>query len=278
MTTTAINTNGHVQVRHVHEGLNPPNRLLWLAENRSLLEFGFSLMAVPLLLAAPRGDGHPVLVLPGFLASDISTRPLREYLNMLGYDAHAWDLGRNFGGVQRMRAALHARLETIHEATGRRVSVIGWSLGGVYARLLAVDSPQHVRSAITLGSPFSRDPRATNISKIYHGMTGEKPTEDEYEAQRMHPHEFDKMGHDIDVPTTSIYSKLDGVVDWRSSLLRTNERTENVEVKCASHVGLGFNAPVLWAIADRLSQPEGTFKPFTRRGPFALSYGRPRRF
>ncbi len=275
---TAATWTSPVPVRHVHEGLKAPNRLLWLTEGRSLWELGFSLAAAPLLLSAPRGDGHPVLVLPGFLTSDASTRPLREYLKALGYDAHAWDLGRNFGGVHRMRDALRARLASIFEATGRRVSVIGWSLGGVYARLLAVEEPEIVRSAITLGTPFSRDPRATNISKAYHGVTGERPTEAEYHAQAMQPHEFDKMGHDIAVPTTSIYSKLDGIVDWRACLLRTNECTENIEVIGASHAGFGVNAATLWAIADRLAQPDGTFAPFKRRGPFAIGYGRPKRF
>src|SRR5208283_4532089 len=138
MTTTAFNAHGPMPVRHVHEGLKPPCKLLWLAESRLLLELGFSITAAPLLLAAPRGDGHPILVLPGFLASDVSTRPLREYLKFLGYEAHAWDLGRNYGGVERLHGALLARLDAIYQSSGRRVSVIGWSLGGVYARLLAV--------------------------------------------------------------------------------------------------------------------------------------------
>jgi pimeloyl-ACP methyl ester carboxylesterase len=276
--TAAYYNPARMPIRHVHEGLKPPSRLLWLAESRSLLELGFALTSAPLLLTAPRGDGHPVLVLPGFLASDVSTKPLRAYLAKLGYESHAWDLGRNFGGVERMHDGLLARLNGIYESSGRKVTVIGWSLGGVYARMLAVDAPEQVRSVITLGTPFSRDPRASNVSSVYHEVTGERPTEEEYETQQLLPHEFDKIGHDIDVPTTSIYSKLDGIVDWHASLLRANDHTENVEVIGASHVGLGVNAPVLWAVADRLAQPEGTFTPFKRRGPFALAYGRPIRF
>ncbi len=278
MTTSAFLDPARIPIRYVHEGLKPPSRLLWLAESRALLEAGFSIATVRLLLNAPRGDGHPVLVLPGFLLSDVSTAPMREYLDRLDYEAHGWDLGRNFGGVERMHHTLRTRLAGLHKQSGRRVSLIGWSLGGVYARMLAVEAPEHVRSVITLGTPFSRDPRATNISSLYHRLTGEGLTEEEIETQALLPHPFDKIGHDIDVPTTSIYSKLDGVVDWRASLLRTNACTENVEVVGASHMGLGLNAPVLWAVADRLSQEEGVFAPFTRRGPFAPAYARPARF
>ncbi len=251
-----------------------PSRLLWLAEYRSLWELSFSLAAAPLLMTAPRGDGHPVLVLPGFMASDASTQPLRTYLKRLGYDAHAWELGRNFGGVVRMRAALRERLDTIFEQTGRRVSLVGWSLGGVYARLLASDAPEQVRSAITLGSPFSRDPRASNVSDLYAQVTGEGPSPEERAAHALLPHEFDHVADDVEAPSTSIYSKLDGIVDWHASLLRESPSAENIEVIGASHIGLGVNAAVLWAVADRLAQPDGSFAPFKRRGPFALAYGR----
>src|ERR1700704_209559 len=93
-----------------HRRLRPPSKLLWLAEYRALWEFGFALSAAPLLLTAPRGDGHPVLVLPGFLVSDISTTLLRQYLKLLGYETHGWELGRNLGGIERMRSKLRDRL------------------------------------------------------------------------------------------------------------------------------------------------------------------------
>ncbi len=251
----------------------PPSRLLWLGESRSIYELGFSLLAAPLLLSAPRGDGHAVLVLPGFLASDASTDALRRYLRRLGYDAQAWKLGRNVGGVNRMRDALRRRLTEVATDSGRTVSLIGWSLGGVYARLLAVDMPELVRSVITYGSPFSRDPRASNVSDLYEAVSGEGPSAEEKAARRLFPHEFDQVAGDLAVPATSIFSKLDGIVSWRSSLLRQSERSENIEVLGASHIGLGVNAAVLWATADRLAQPEGTFAPFKRNGPFARGYG-----
>jgi pimeloyl-ACP methyl ester carboxylesterase len=255
--------------------LRAPSRLLWLAEYRSLYEFGFSLALAPLLLTAPKGDGHPVLVLPGFLASDLSTEPLRRYLKALGYDAFGWDNGRNLGGVSRMRHALRRRLAALYERAGRKVSIVGWSLGGIYARMLALDAPEMTRSVISMGSPFSRDPNASNVTAIYEAVTGEGPSVEEKMERTLFAHAFDRIAGDLAVPATSIYSKLDGVVNWRACLLRENERTENIEVLAASHVGLGVNAAVVWAVADRLAQPQDQFKPFARGGPFALAYGRP---
>src|SRR6266404_4798051 len=118
--------------------LHPPGLGLLLAEARGIFEFNASLWLSPLLMRAPKGDGHPVLTLPGFLASDLSMAPMRRYLKELGYDTYAWKMGRNFGGVSSLRGALRDRLTEIHETTGRKVSIIGWSLGGVYARDLAL--------------------------------------------------------------------------------------------------------------------------------------------
>ena len=266
---TRVRANGKIRSH-----LKPPSRLLWLTEWRSIYELGFSLAAAPLLLTAAPGDGHPILVLPGFLASDLSTEPMRRYLQRLGYDPYPWDLGRNLGGVARMRHELRWRLTTIHERTGRKVSVVGWSLGGIYARMLALDEPDAVRSVITLGSPFTRDPNASNVSGLYHTVTGEGPTVEERMARALFAHAFDMIAGDLSVPATSIYSKLDGVVNWRACLLQKTEHSENIEVLGASHVGLGANAAVLWAIADRLALPEGSFTPFVPSGPFILGYGR----
>src|SRR2546430_6755268 len=153
--------------------LRPPGLSLLLAEVRGIFEFNASLMLSPLLMGAPRGDGHPVLTLPGFLASDLSMAPMRRYLKELGYDAYAWNNGRNIGGVLRMRAALRDRLAAVHTATGRKVSVIGWSLGGVYARDLALQAPDMVRSVVTLGSPFANDIEATNGTRQFAALSGE---------------------------------------------------------------------------------------------------------
>jgi pimeloyl-ACP methyl ester carboxylesterase len=247
--------------------LRPPGLGLLLAEIRGIFEFNTSLLLSPLLMRAPKGDGHPVLTLPGFLASDLSMAPMRRYLKELGYDAYAWKMGRNVGGVSRMRAALRDRLAEIHASTGRKVSVVGWSLGGVYARDLALQAPDQVRCVVTLGSPFASDVRATNVTRLYEAMSGEAVADDS-ELRKA-------IAGDLPVPATSIYSRSDGIVNWRTCLLRPSDTAENIEVHLASHTGLGVNAAALWAVADRLAQAEGQFSQFDRSGPFAIAYAPP---
>jgi pimeloyl-ACP methyl ester carboxylesterase len=245
--------------------LRPPSLFLMLAEARGVFELNSSLLLSPLLMQAPKGDGHPVLTLPGFLASDLSMAPMRRYLLELGYDAHAWNMGRNFGGVAGRRSALRDLLKRVHEASGRKVSVIGWSLGGVYARDLAVQMPELVRSVITLGSPFANDIRATNATRLYELLSGE--------AVDAIPEIRAAIAGDMPVPATAIYSRTDGIVNWRTSRLRPSATAENIEIYFASHIGLGVNPAALWAIADRLAQAEGEFRHFDRSGPFAIAYG-----
>jgi dienelactone hydrolase len=251
-----------------HTGtLRPPGLGLLLAEARGLFELNASLLLSPLLIRAPRGDGHPVLTLPGFLASDLSMAPVRRYLKELGYDTYGWKMGRNVRGVSRMRVALRDRLAEICNATGRKVSIVGWSLGGIYARDLALQAPEMVRYVVTLGSPFSNDVRATNATRLYEAMSGET-VEDHSDLRNA-------IAGDLPVPTTSIYSRTDGIVNWRTCLLRPSDAAENIEVHLASHVGLGVNPAVLWAVADRLAQGEGQFRQFDRSGPFAIAYAPP---
>ena len=247
--------------------LRPPSLFMMLAEARSVLELNTSLFLSPLLMRAPRGDGHPVLALPGFLASDLSMAPMRRYLKELGYDTHAWNLGRNLGGVASKRSALRDLLRQIHETTGKKVSIVGWSLGGVYARDLALQLPDMVRLVVTLGSPFTNDITATNATRLYEALSGEGINDN--------PEIREAVAGDLPVPTTSIYSRTDGVVNWHTSLLRPSDTAENIEVYLASHIGLGVNPAALWAVANRLAQPEGEFRQFDRSGPFAIAYGPP---
>jgi pimeloyl-ACP methyl ester carboxylesterase len=253
-----------------HHDAQAPGRLRapglgWLlAEARGILEFNASLVLSPLLMRAPRGDGHPVLALPGFLASDLSMMPLRRYLGELGYEAHAWRMGRNTGGINRMRGALLDRLKEIHSASGRKVSIVGWSLGGVYARDLALQAPEMVRYVIALASPFANDVRATNATWLYETLSGETVGDD--------PQFLNEIAGDLPVLTSSIYSRADGVVNWRTCRVHPSDTAENIEVRFASHVGIGVNPAALWAVADRLAQAEGQFHQFDRSGPFAIAY------
>ena len=237
----------------------PPNLFLLAMEFRAVWEFGAVLPAWPTLKRAPPGDGHPVIVFPGLSASDGSTYPLRRYLRHLNYKVSGWNQGFNFGARAGVLDAASRQVKETFAATGQKVSLIGWSLGGVYARELAKLLPDMVRSVITLGTPFSGSPKSTNAWRIYELTSGRKIDHDStrYDLPAAPP-----------VPTTSVYSRSDGIVAWQASLQApgpTNLNTENIEV-IASHMGIGVNPSAWWAVADRLAQPQGAWKPFERKG------------
>lgn len=248
--------------------IQPPSAMLALTElPRALIELGSLAWAAPLLATAPKGDGHPVLILPGFLATDASTGVLRRYLDQLGYDVHAWELGRNLGprAIGRQGEKLVERLRAVHALTGQKVSLVGWSLGGVMARLLAGRLSDTVRQVITLGSPFGGSPKATNVWRAYEFMTGQKVD---------HQHTRSQMAEAATlppVPTTAIYSREDGVVAWQNCLETEGAESENIRVH-GSHCGLGFNPAVLYAVADRLAQDPRDWHPFERNGLKGLVY------
>jgi len=246
----------------------PPSRLLKLLELRAFGEFGSALACLPLLQTAPRGDGHPVLVLPGLIAGDGSTRLLRGYLGGLGYDVHGWGLGRNLGLKPGLEDRMVALVHELHQRSGgRRVSLVGWSLGGVYARELALRVPDLVRDCIMLGAPIHGDPRSTNAWRIYELASGQSVDDPELRRTPAAP---------PPVPTTSIFSRTDGVVAWRCCVETPGDQAENIEVE-GSHCGLGANPAVLYAVADRLAQREEAWQPFDRSGLRALVYPDPAR-
>lgn len=247
---------------HKDNAAKPPSPLLALTElPRAIAEMATLPLATPLLSIAPRGDGHPVLVLPGFTTTDRSTAIIRSYLKRIGYDTHAWELGRNLGprAVGRQLEKLIARLKDIHAKTGKKVSLVGWSLGGILARQLSRRCPDLVRDIVTLGSPFAGDPRSTNVWRLYEMMSGQRMKDPDTQAQLRESFEAPP------VPSTAIYSKYDGIVAWQSCIEPESATTDNIEV-AGSHCGLGVNPAVLYAVAERLAQPEGEWKPFDRRG------------
>ncbi len=229
----------------------PPSRGLLLLEGRALLELAALLPAYPLLRRAPRGDGHPVLVLPGFMGSDLSTRALRAFLRERGYAAHGWRLGRNIGPTAQVVSGLARRLADLRRRYDRRVSCIGWSLGGVYARELARHHPDDVRQVITLASPF-RHLDAVNVPRFLRARREPHPDE---AALR------ERLAAPLPVPTTAIFSRSDGIAAWRSCVGDPGPSSENLEVQ-SSHLGIGHHPVVLLTIADRLAQPEGRWRPF----------------
>lgn len=206
----------------------------------------------------PHGDGHPVLVLPGFLAGPTSTKFLREVLKDLGYYAHDWKLGTNLGVNPSMEAKLRARLSQLHEQHDRRISVIGWSAGGIYARELAREYPELIRNVITLGSPIRGNVQASRAWRLYRTLN-----RGEHLKTLMSEEAKFGRAEPLSVPTTCIYSRTDGIVSWECCTSLPAPTTENIEVN-GTHLGYGHNMQVLRIIADRLALPEGDWIPYRR--------------
>jgi hypothetical protein len=233
----------------------PSSALLLTEPIRGLVDLAVLPLASPWLVTAPRGDGHGVLVLPGLLASDTSTLPLRRFLRLLGYDVRGWGLGRNRGPTEEVLQHLPRALADLAERTGGAVSLVGWSLGGIFAREIARLYPGQVRQVITLGSPFAAAGRWRNHAdgpyrrlRHLHADEGRIPS-------RL------QVARPIRVPSTSVYSRQDGIVSWQACIEPETALHENVEVRC-SHLGFGVDPATLWLIADRLALPAGQQRPF----------------
>lgn len=241
----------------------PPSSYLAAAEiPRALAELTLFAAAYPGLLGlAARGDGHPVLVLPGLLASDRSTTALRKTLNELGYDARPWGLGRNRGprSIGPNGEHLMARVEALFQETGKKVSLVGWSLGGILARLVTRRMPNRIRQVITLGSPFADNGGATNANKVFELASGTQASD------RVNRKMFAELAGPSSVPSSAIYSRSDGICAWRACREAEAPGRESIEVY-GSHCGLGVNPSVIYVVSDRLAQAENAWAPFAPRG------------
>jgi dienelactone hydrolase len=252
--------------------IEAPGLLKLALEARGPWEHASLLASWPLLKLAPKGDGHPVLVLPGFIAGDASTFLLRQFLTDRGYLASGWMQGRNLGPKPGVLESALEHVKHIHRESGRKVSIIGWSLGGIYARELAKMAPESVRSVISLGSPFAGPGEATNAWWLF------KAFNPDHEAVSANMHD---LATPPTCPTTAVFSRSDGVVPWEGSShsaeqLAQHSNIENIEVE-ASHLGMGAHPLVLYAIADRLAHAEGTWAPFDREGWRKLAFRNPAR-
>jgi pimeloyl-ACP methyl ester carboxylesterase len=216
------------------------------------------LLSSPLLPDAPRGDGHGVMVLPGFATDDQATTFLRRFLERLGYDVHPWRLGWNLDHRTAGQQGEHVahQIDRIVAATGRKVSLVGWSLGGVIAREAARRDPDAVRQVITIASPFCGNPQANHVGSLYEMLSGNKI--DSAAALRR----FALGATPLPMPSTSIYSRSDGITAWENCVAHSDARTENVEVN-SSHFGMMLNTAVFQIVADRLAQEDGAWRPFT---------------
>ena len=224
-------------------GLRPPSTGTGFLEARALFEFSSLLPAFPGLLSLPRGDGRPVMTLPGFGAGDASTWPLRQFLASLGYRPVPWGLGVN-RDPELAAAQLLKRLPSL-PAAEEGLTLIGWSLGGIVARLIAHHAPEAVREVITLGTPVEGGPKYTSIGDLY--ARGRGIDLDDFEA---HVHNVNARG--IAAPLTVVFSRSDAVVGWRAAIDRYNPHARHVEVR-SSHIGLGTNPSVYRIIARTLA-------------------------
>jgi len=239
-----------------HENIKAPNAFLMMLEGRAPWEYAAMVAAMPWLRKLPKGDGHPVLVFPGLGAADFTTWPLRHFLEGRGYKTYPWHQGFNFGPRTGVLQGCVDQLDEIHRAHGQAVSLIGWSLGGVYAREVAKELPEKTRCVITLGTPFTGNPRATNAWRFYEMVSGHSVEDPEIIEQVRRP---------PPVPTTSIYSKTDGIVAWQCSVNEVGPLAENIGLH-ASHVGMGMNPIALYAVADRLAQDPARWQHFDASG------------
>lgn len=257
----------------VHDG-PPPSALLLALELRAFWEFGALLPAWPVLARAPQGDGHAVMVFPGLSANDVSTLPLRYYVRSRGYSALGWEQGFNFGPRAGVLDQIRQRLVRTFESTGRKVSLIGWSLGGVFALYGAHQALGCVRQLITLGSPVTVDAAGSQSPKLVQAMYRLIAHPMGPDVHVMQPRAKKLREHVLPpVPMSCLYSISDGVVPPQEATVYSaadaavdgTPGCENIRVS-GSHTGLGFNPMVMAILADRLAQPEQGWKPFQPLG------------
>jgi esterase/lipase len=235
-----------------------PSLFLCMTEaGRALTELGIAYPYKKFCKYDDEGDGHPVMIMPGFMSTKFSTGLLREYITKCGYTVFDWGLGRNLGKVEYMDTLLTS-IEKIEAKYGQKVTLIGWSLGGVFAREVAKARPDLIRQVITLGSPFQDITQPNNVAWVYNLISGGKRVKDTDLALLNNLHKPAK------VPTTAIYTKEDGIVPWQACMeTHEDEIHQNIQVR-GSHCGLGVNTSVLWIIADRLKRSKENwvhFKP-----------------
>lgn len=252
---------------------NSPNWLYTLVEWRALLEFGSLPASWPFLSAGHAGDGHPVLLLPGLAAGDATLAPLAFFLRRNGFAVETWGFGRNRGFHRKFVVALEQKVRHMHHRAGRKISIVGWSLGGLFAYDVAHRAPECVRNVISLGSPMqlsaSRVEAPWTVKVLYRWLAHPMGPAAHLALSRARLLKLPPP-----MPSTCIYSETDGIVPAHVAVLDGNSpRHENLPVP-GSHLGLGFNPLVFWILADRLSQPEGHWRPFRPSGSLATVYKR----
>jgi pimeloyl-ACP methyl ester carboxylesterase len=233
----------------------PPLALTALELARVMVEYPTSAVVDAVLPSHSVGEGRPVLVIPGFYATDGLTARLRSHLRGLGYRAHGWHLGRNFGLTDHIVDGLPERLDQLHQRYGVPVSVVGWSFGGLLARWLGHERPGAIRQVVCLGSPWRPEGEVTRTTAMFERAAEKYGLADN--ARDI----VDTLRGPLPVPCTAIYSKTDGILNWRSCALDAGDNCENIAV-LSSHIGLVSNPLALTVLADRLAQNPLAPEPF----------------
>ena len=213
---------------------------------RALIEYVQSWFFLRNNAVTQKGDGHPVLVVPGLLCTDFSTRVLRRFINRLGFTALGWELGRNLGDLTDLRDLnrLNERVDAIYKQYNTKITLVGWSMGGIYVREIAKQRPELFHQVITMSSPFSNVDAPNNAKWIYERLTDTSSIDAAWKQQIPNP---------APIPTTAIYTKQDGIVPWEACLEQIVDHThQNIEVR-GSHWGLGMNTSVLQIVQERLT-------------------------
>lgn len=228
--------------------LQPPAAVLLALEPfRALSDYVAGVVSP--LESLPRGDGHPVIVFPGFAASGAATADLRVRLQQLGYEIHDWEQGINKGPAadfDQWLLLLGEQLQRIHAQHGGSVSLIGWSLGGIYARELAKKYPELVRQVVTLATPFMGKSDLTHAGWVFGGLNSG--------GFQLSDAVLERLETEPPVLSASIYSQSDGVVAWQGCHGTESSRHRNIEVNGVSHMGMVHHPEVLRAVADLLAQ------------------------
>jgi len=235
---------------------------LWFSTEigRAALEYAFMLPYRYLYTNEVTGDGHPVFVIPGFMATDKSTKPLRDFLNKIGYNAYGWGLGRNYGEEEHIDILLN-QVDVLFQKHKKKVSLIGWSLGGIFVRQIAKTNPHLIRQVITLGSPFGSITGSNHASWLHKFITGGKGDD------IIDPELLLDIPKPAPVPTTAIYSKQDGIVPWEYCMEEETDIHQNIQV-IGSHLGFGVNPIVLQIIEDRLKHNRSDWAKFEPKSSF----------
>lgn len=237
-------------------------RLAW--ECTALLEIPAALALQPKLQRlAPRGEPHPVVLVPGFTATDRLMGRLRRFLQRCGYQACGWGQGRNMGVRQDLLDGLCERVDILAQRAGKKVSIIGWSGGGMYARAAAALLPHRVRQVVTMGTPFkltedTLEYLPEGIYKLHERLS----PRDSREVEEVDNWQWFESPP---VPSSSLYCERDALSPWPFCLDESDPRSENIHVP-GSHAGMPYNPLMYYVISDRLAQPEGDWRPFETTG------------